>query len=245
MGQDWRPNQAMTTDLLLKMLDSVEERIQDSPSSREKNRWIVFHTYVVVTYVVSLRGPEGLLLDLAGLHRNWNKQSDSSYFFLALLGKIKGEQHDRCHVIPCSIRTQSAIEVKKSVERLLLHKKTHGYVDGPAISDSQGRLYSSRGIDDMMHEALEEVFGSHRELFPPSIKDEEALRSSYQAFRTFRRTSDTRALEMKVARDDIDVVNRWQKIEKAQGRKAGLDMRHYYADVTLLTGPFKRYTSAM
>jgi hypothetical protein len=98
----------------------------------------------------------------------------------------------------------------------------------------------------MLHEILEELFESDRQLFPPTIKDLDTLLKSYQAFLTLRRTSDTRALEMKVARDDIDIVNRCEQVEKAQGRKmGGRAMRHYDADVTLLKGPFKRYTSAM
>ncbi len=50
---------------------------------------------------------------------------------------------------------------------------------------------------------------------------------------------------MRVSKDDIDVVNRWAGVEKAQGRRPGREMRHYYADITLLMKPFLRYTRAM
>jgi hypothetical protein len=153
MGQDWRPNQAMSIELLLKMLETVEMRLNDAPSPRELNRWIVFHTYASVTYVVSLWGPEGLLLDLAGLHRNWGTESDDSYFFLALLGKIKWEQHDRCHLIPCSNETQSGILVKNSVERLLPYKQTKKIMDGPAITDDNGRPLTCRDAGRGRHAA--------------------------------------------------------------------------------------------
>ena len=53
--------------------------------------------------------------------------------------------------------------------------------------------------------------------------------------------SDTRALEMKVSKTDIDLVNRWALVEKA----SGLEMRQYYADITLILEPFLRYTKAM
>jgi hypothetical protein len=69
----------------------------------------------------------------------------------------------------------------------------------------------------MMHEILEELFESDRHMFPPAIKDLDTLRKSYQAFRTLRRTSDTRALEMKVARDDIDIVG--NKSKKLKGER--------------------------
>jgi hypothetical protein len=73
MGQDWRPNQAMSQDLLHEVLKVAGLRIEDVVTTRDHNRWIVFHAYVVVTFVVSLRGSEGLLLDLAGLICQWEK----------------------------------------------------------------------------------------------------------------------------------------------------------------------------
>ena len=81
-----------------------------------------------------------------------------------------------------------------------------------------GHLFSSRAIDDAMLETMEELFETQRDLFPTKIKSHLELRKSYQVFRTLRRTSDTHALEMKVSKDDIDVVNRWAGVEKAQGR---------------------------
>jgi hypothetical protein len=62
MGQDWWPNKGMSTQLFLRVLESVQELIEGAPSSRDLNRWVVLHAYAVVSYVVSLRGREGLLL---------------------------------------------------------------------------------------------------------------------------------------------------------------------------------------
>ena len=78
-------------------------------------------------------------------------------------------------------------------------------------------------------------------LFPSKFETALDLRKSYQVFRTLRRMSDTRALEMKVSKTDIDLVNRWALVEKA----SGLEMRQYYADITLILEPFLRYTKAM
>ena len=117
--------------------------------------------------------------------------------------------------------------------------------DGPAISKENGNLFSSRAIDDSLLEVLEDLFGSNQDLFPTKVETIQDLRKSYQVFRTLRRTSGTQALEMKVNKDDIDVVNRWAGVEKAQGRRPGQEMRHYYADIMLLLKPFQRYTQAM
>jgi hypothetical protein len=50
---------------------------------------------------------------------------------------------------------------------------------------------------------------------------------------------------MKVHKNDIDVVNRWAGVEKAQGRRPARAMQHYYVDITLLLKPFLQYTMAM
>jgi hypothetical protein len=99
MGQEWRPNQAMGIPLLLATLQGIEDKIQGSPTSRELNRWTELHTFIMVTYTVSLRGPEGFLLDLEGLNRHWRAEVED-HFIIALRGKIKGEHNARCHFLP-------------------------------------------------------------------------------------------------------------------------------------------------
>jgi hypothetical protein len=67
---DWRPNEAMSLDLVLAVFNQVEDRLLDAPTAQEKNRWIVFHSFLVVAYVISLWGTQGFLLDIDGLRRH-------------------------------------------------------------------------------------------------------------------------------------------------------------------------------
>ena len=55
----------------------------------DKNIWTVFSTYAVISYVLSLRGNEGFLLDLKGTRANLDRK-DEKVFWIVLLGKIKG-----------------------------------------------------------------------------------------------------------------------------------------------------------
>jgi hypothetical protein len=244
MGQDWQPNKAISIELLLLVLEAAELKIQEAVSVGDKNRWLVFHTYVVVCYTCSLRGCEGFLLDLSGLNRKFKAGGDK-YVVIALLGQIKGESGDRAHLLPCVPVTSSGIEVKASLERLIEYKHSQGFVNGPAISDTAGRVLTHRSMNDLLLDILEELFDSHKELFPASIPDKETLRMRIQVYRTLQRTSDTRALEMKVGRNDIDVVNRWKTLEQADGNRPHRPMRQHYAELELLIGPFLRYTKAM
>ena len=195
----------------------------------------------MVCYVDSLRGSEGLLLDLSGLSRKWGVGGEQ-YVVIALLGKIKGETGDRSHLLPCVSKTSSGIKVRDSIKHLLDFKKSIGQVRGPAISDLKGRIYDSRTLNDAFLEILEDLFDTARDLFPASIEDKDTLRKRVQAYRTFRRTSDSVAIEEKVAQADIDVVNRWQTVEKAAGSRPNRPMRQHYAELELLLKPFLRYT---
>jgi hypothetical protein len=124
-------------------------------------------------------------------------------------------------------------------------KQSLGFVDGPAISDDQGKILPTQCLNDSMHEVLEEIFESAGHLFPPDVSSKEIMKTHYQAFRTFRKTSDTRAIERKVSQTDIDVVNRWESVEQAKGLRPSQPMRQHYAQLELLIEPFLRYTWKM
>ena len=67
MGTDWNPNQALPIDLLKVILEWYDTKMQEANTALELSRQIVTHTYIAVAYVLSLRDPEGFLLDLDGL----------------------------------------------------------------------------------------------------------------------------------------------------------------------------------
>jgi len=244
MGQDWRPNTAISTKILIELLMKAEERISEGDDDETKHDWIVFSAYITIAYVISLRGPEGFLLDLEGLNRYW-QQDPERYIVIALLGKVKGEHHDLAHLIPCTLRTISGINVKGILERLIEEKRRRGCIIGPGISDVRGTVWNSFIVNEMMHELLMEIFKSDRNLFPVNIMNKEKIREKYQCFRSLRRGSDTRAIEQKVDSKDIDVVNRWRTVEAAQGKRPNRSMMHHYAQLDQLIEPFLRYTREM
>ena len=64
MGNVWKPNKGFSHKLLLLMIHNAEQRIVEAEVWEEKHKWTVFTTYIVLTYVVALRGNEGLMLEL-------------------------------------------------------------------------------------------------------------------------------------------------------------------------------------
>ena len=189
-----------------------------------------------MSYTISLRGNDGFLLDLDGMNRH-RERNDGTYFMITLLGKIKGEHTDIAHIIPCSNITSSGINAKYSIRRV--------FSSGPAITNLKGFIHTSSKLDELLHDLLILIFEKDPSLFPPTIKTTEDIKSYYHCFRTLRRISDTRALEMTANANDIDIVHRWEKVEKAGGRKLLQPMRQHYAQLELLIKLFCRYTYAI
>ena len=158
MGQEWKPNRALSTDQVTEVLKEVEERIKASETEEEINKWVVFSAYVAITYVLSLRGSEGFLLDLGSLKKHW-RDGWPEYLVIGLLGKVKGEANERTHLLPCISETGSGIQVRNIVQRLFdLKTLQQELSDGPAISDRNGRVYSTVVMDTCLLEVLESVF---------------------------------------------------------------------------------------
>ena len=244
MGQLIKPNRALAHPLIIKLIKCIELRSNTEPYQEERHIWLVFLSYVTVTYVLSLRGAEGFLLDLKGLNKHW-KRGSQHYTIIPLLGKFKGEHQESQHLIPCVNCTESGINVRAILRRLIQTKRNLGFKDGPAISDFRGKLLTTRDLDDMLIEILTNIYLEDKTLFPPDIMSEEDISFNYQCFRTFRRSAATRAIEKKIAKIDVEIVNRWRTVETAAGKRPHLPMYIHYAQVEELVGPFLRFTNAM
>ena len=179
MGQLIKPNRALAHPLIIKLIKCIELRSNTEPYQEERHIWLVFLSYVTVTYVLSLRGAEGFLLDLKGLNKHW-KRGSQHYTIIPLLGKFKGEHQESQHLIPCVNCTESGINVRAILRRLIQTKRNLGFKDGPAISDFRGKLLTTRDLDDMLIEILTNIYLEDKTLFPPDIMSEEDISSNYQ-----------------------------------------------------------------
>ena len=183
------------------------------------------------------------MLDLKGLNSHWDRSNN--YVTIALLGRLKGEQHDLQHLIPCSNSTLSGINIRSTIQAHLELKRQAQLIDGPAISNHEGILLSTKYVDDTVHELLNDIFQSDHSLFPPSIDSPEKISYSYQCFRSFRRTSATRATEVGISTNDANTISRWQEGQNKKAKKSSSSMRQHYTQFDLLIKPFLRYTSQM
>jgi hypothetical protein len=224
----------------------VEERLEGrnlEPALRR--RFVMAGAYFAFTYVDSLRGPEGLLVDVGGLRKNLVKGLDKNYVIIALLGQVKGEHGEREHLLPTASITRSGINVRRWVQRVIAVNQVCGRVTGPAFCDEEGVVLKSKDMNVILHELLGEIFVEHPGLFQSDIEHQSDIEDKYSVYRSFRRGSDSLAIAMKVAPEDIKVVNRWSKKEASGTSKASMDMAQYYAEIHILLPAFLRYTGAM
>ena len=71
MGSTWKSNKAFSHILMKAVIGKIENKIVISRDENESHKWIVFAAYVLICYVVSLRGNEGLMLELGSLRKHW------------------------------------------------------------------------------------------------------------------------------------------------------------------------------
>ena len=244
MGQDWRPNRAISTPLMVKLLTLVEARIRSSGEIGVRAKWVMAGAYFCFCYVVSLRSSEGLMVDVAGM-REYGEAAEG-HVVIPLLGQVKGEDHTRQHLIHCVNVTESGIHVRRWVSRLRAIHHIYERSAGPAfvnpISEQQTSTFE---MNEVFIELLTEIFDDHRDLFAVDIRTFSDIAENYHVYRSFRRGSETRAVSMEVSAADRYQVNRWRKKEKATGTKMSQPIDQMYVDVSLVKEAFLRYTRAM
>lgn len=76
MGQEWRPNKAISVvELMIELLSVVEQRVTDnSTTNKNKINWLLAEGYFCVCYVMSLTSTEGLLCNLEELNKHIDEE---------------------------------------------------------------------------------------------------------------------------------------------------------------------------
>jgi hypothetical protein len=193
MGQDWRSNRAISNELLHRLLAFCEQRYKSSDSFDKTADWIIAGTYFATGYVCSLRGPEGLLVDLEELPEMIN-QPNPDEIVIPLLGRVKGETNARHHKLFSVATTSSGINIKTWYRRSLSVHRAYGHTRGPAVCDSKGLQLFTRDLNFKFWEALGKIWQKELDLFLSDVKTLPDIELVYNVFRSFRRGSDSQLL---------------------------------------------------
>jgi hypothetical protein len=80
MGQDWRPDEAISPKLIQSLFQLLDERIVEATTPCQLSRWVTSRALFAFLYVFSLQGNEGLLADLKGLRDEYGAGRTHDHF---------------------------------------------------------------------------------------------------------------------------------------------------------------------
>ena len=143
---------------------------------------------------------------------------------IPLIGKFKGEHIVDHHLINVANTTQSGLEPRWWVEKLVSVCEEEDRFDGPAFATPAGALASSPDYNAVFLKYMKQV-----QTDTDLIDKREIIEDRYGISRTPRRTAVTRAKRAGYT-GEIDELNRWRTVENAKGRRVKLSMQMHYAE---------------
>jgi hypothetical protein len=228
------------------LMTKIEERLESKTlDASHRRRLAMVGAHFAICCVDSLRGPEGLLLDLGGLRKNFVKGEDKDYVIVALRGQVKGEHGEREHLLPTASTTRSGIKVRSWMRRVIVVNQQCDRKSGPALCDDKGVVLRSRHMNEVLHDLLGEIFVEHPAFFDSDIQSISDTEDKCSVHRSFRRGSDSLAIAMKVPSEDTKVANRWARKEALGTGRVSMDMTQHHADAHTLLPSHMRCTGAM
>ena len=246
MGSVVKKNLALGIKLILKVLDKIDEKMafeDENNNSTERDRWVIAGAYIAISFVLSLRGNEGFMMDIKELMKN--QSLEKGLVWIILSGIIKGESTPMLHQLRSVPVTSSGINIELWRDRLIAVHTEAGRTEGPAICDTDGYLMSNTAANELFWTALEEVYWEAPDSFPKDIRSVKDIKTHINIYRSLRRSSNSRAISEGVMKTDIDIVERWRNEQASKGQAPSEAMHIGYADQELLNKCFERYTRSM
>ncbi|KAI2502954.1 hypothetical protein MHU86_11459 [Fragilaria crotonensis] len=186
MGQDWRPNRALSVEVMEELLKAAEGKALSATDKESRHKWVMGGAYFCVCFVLSLRSTEGLLADLKGMIAQYDEERPD--LVIPLLGRFKDEDHSSQHLMACCVSTtESGIQVKTLMRRLLAVHRSKGRVTGSLFLNARGVQSSTYKINGLLMECLAEILERSPMLFGSDVKSAEDLTDKYHDFQSFRR----------------------------------------------------------
>ena len=200
----------------------------------------------MIGFVCALRGNEIFLVEAQGLQTMIGRglkegSTKEDHVVIPLLGRFKNEDGERWHVMASVSVTHSGFKVRQWIERLvrMLKKEDRGL--GPAFCDLNGETIKYSWMDEKFVEMVKRAQSSHPHLIDQAID----VGEHFSIFRSIRKGSTARAVDMKVDQITIDLHNRWRTLETRQGSKSSKSMQDYYSDLRLTINSRLAYSRAL
>jgi hypothetical protein len=241
MGEEVRSDYALSVQVLHQILSNLDRRWGEAVTPARRKEIVEIAFFLVLTFCLGLRGEEVVKLDIAGFLTYFESGRDHPehpHVMVPLQGRFKGETGERWHLLPIVWTTRSGIEagtwagrLKESLEE---RQRFHGFV----FANARGKQSKAAAYEPRFFEQLNYARGRHPGLFPPDINIED----DFGIGRSGRRGSATEAANQGVAKEIVEFICRWRKVERAQGRAPNLGMREHYMEVTQALVTYLKYS---
>jgi len=249
MGDKVKLDEAISMETMLELMRIFERDFEKARTEGlEIQAEVIFPAlFVVLGYCAALRGEEVPMMDLKGAKELFETGTTHPDEFLRhvvipLTGRFKNETGEMYHIIPVVLETASGLKPGIWMARMLDWFGKQGVSDGWVFRDHEGRQIRATDYDYEFCRRLAEIQTTRKDL----VRMEIDVFDVFSLRRSLRRGSDSQAIAQQVAPDDIDLNNRWRRVEQAGSRKATFQkMRQHYADVRILLPALLRYSRVL
>lgn len=247
VGDVNRPDKAVSIELMKALMGRFDEEWEVAKGNRLLEKHVIFPAlFALSAYVASLRGEEVPLMDLESTRDKTFlgiSHGETPHVVLSFSGRFKNEVGTQKYHLPIVEITNSGLEVRKWVERMLCWygPDRKGYV----FRDSAGNRVSCGYYAQKILGLIKDIQQSGREDERHVVEPDCDVFEEFGMSRSFRRGSDSRALAAGVPTATVDLINRWRTTERAKGRTAQLKMNAHYSDIRLLLELYLPYSRAL
>ena len=215
MGMQRKQNEPLTMAVMLAILNLAEEDWRKSTSEEERKEVEETMCYMIIGFMLSLRGEEVPMTDLKGLTEYWEESFD-----------LPDQQ--RYHCLPIADLSRSRVPSRLWLSRMLSRQLKAGRKSGFFFVKGKRRARIS-DYDPTFRAYLARVRARNEKLFLKNVKIED-----YSLWRSLRRGATVSAMNHRTPKLVIDEINRWRRKRYAKNLEAGLPLCQVYSSVRYL-----------
>lgn len=241
MGDYTVTDYALSKEILMELLEDLEFDYQRAETDAEKDEIVWFANLLVIGFLNGLRGEEIMKVDVAGLLKYLDvgaADEKHPHVIVPLIGRLKGETGEQYHMFPMARVTKSGIAAGKWADRLGIALVRQGRRRGFVFVNARGTQSQISDYNPEFIVRLERVRARSPMLFEPNLD----IADSYGLKRSLRRGSNSEAINGRVPKDIIELINRWRTVENARGRNPSFSMTAHYTEIRLVLGTMYLYS---
>jgi hypothetical protein len=247
MGDDIRPDKAMSVELLLELQKLYEVKLFECRSNDEVLNICLHAVFHIVSFVGGFRGEEMPMLSLDAISKYlaYEQPSDPklAHVMIALRGRVKGERKaEACHLVPITAVTKSGLKPRLWVERAVEACRRMRITTGWMFRDLKGAPSRQKEYEPLLFSLIQEVIVN--ETLPERLLPKATVvQTEYGIGRSMRRGYATHATNEGILEKDIQRLARWRMIENAGGKQANLGgTKEAYSDIMQMLKSLLRAT---